>query len=584
MAFGNFFRASLVSGFSMLAACGGGINSSNETPEARPQFKLFGSMTSGERNIDDVASTTTAAAATIAPVSKLAASHFLAQASFGPSPTSIAEVSAMGPAVWIETQFGLPQSMHRGHLQQYASKLPAGAKVTASDFTNSFWLQAATGEDQLRQRVAYALSQIFVVSTNGTDLYQHGYGVAQYYDMLARRGMGNFRDLLEGVALSPMMGLYLSHIRNMKESGSRMPDENFAREIMQLMTIGLVQLNQDGGIKLVNGKPVETYTHEDVMGLAKVFTGWSWAGSDQSEARFFGNVTDPERTWKEMQNYSSYHSTSSKSFLGVTTNGNGTADLKVALDTLFNHPNVGPFIGRQLIQRLVTSNPSPAYIGRVAAAFANNGQGVRGDMKAVIRAILLDQEAQEATQPKKVREPVLRLTNWLRAFNTKSASGWYLAWGTSDPNTALAQSVLESSSVFNFYRPSYTPPGSALATAGMVAPEMQIVTMPSVAGYLNMMQGVIVNGFGQNNDIQADYSAELALVSKPEQLVERMNMLLLNGSMSTTLRNQMLTALNSVVQPEPKPWNNSDVTIAKNNRVYLAIFLAMASPEYIVQK
>jgi uncharacterized protein (DUF1800 family) len=501
----------------------------------------------------------------------------------GPSPDTIAAVMVMGPAAWLEYQLTIPQSQHLGYLQRYAAKYPT-AKITAPTFTSSFWQQALTGEDQVRQRMAYALSQIFVVSSDGSDLWQFGYGVAHYYDILANRGFGNFRDLLEGVATSPMMGLYLSHLHNMRESGTRMPDENFAREIMQLMTIGLYQLNQDGTQKLVSGKPVETYTHDDVMGLAKVFTGWSWAGPDQSEARFFGTVSDPSKTWMPMQNYPAYHSTSTKTFLGATTNGDGKADLKVALDTLFNHPNVGPFIGRQLIQRLVTSNPSPAYVSRVAAAFANNGSGVRGDMKAVLRAILLDAEAMDTAKPKKVREPLLRMANWLRAFQAKSKSGWYLAWGTSDVNTALSQSVLESSSVFNFYRPGYTPPGSELAASGMVAPELQLATMPSVAGYLNTMQDTIVYGFGQDNDMRPDYANELALVSQPDQLVERMNMLLLNGTMSTTLRNQMITALNSVVQPEPKSWNKADVTIARNNRVYLAIYLAMASPEYIVQK
>jgi len=583
MALGNYLRITALAGFSLLGACGGSNNNPDQVSDTPQQTKLLSLQVMGGA-ASTTASGTSAARPAIAPVSKLAASHFLAQASFGPNPTSIAAVSAMGPAVWIETQFGLPQNMHRSRLQEYAATQPAGTKITAAHFTNSFWQQALSGEDQLRQRVAYALSQIFVVSTKETDLYQFGYGVAQYYDMLGRRGFGNFRDLLEGVALSPMMGLYLSHLHNMKESGARVPDENFAREIMQLMTIGLYQLNQDGTPKLVDGKPVETYTHEDVVGLARVFTGWSWAGPDQSEARFFGDISDPARTWTPMQMYPSYHSTLGKSFLGVTTNGDGTADLKVALDTLFNHPNVGPFIGRQLIQRLVTSNPSPAYVSRVAAAFANNGNGVRGDMRAVIRAILLDPEALDSSKSKKIREPVLRLANLLRAFNTKSASGWYLTWGTSDPNNALAQSVLESSSVFNFYRPSYSPAGSALAAAGMVAPELQITTLPSVVGYLNMTQDVITQGFGQNNDMRLDYSNELALYEQPEQLVERMNMLLLNGTMSTALRTQMVAALNSVVQPVPKSWNGSDVTIAKNNRIYLAIFLAMASPEYIVQK
>jgi uncharacterized protein (DUF1800 family) len=353
---------------------------------------------------------------------------------------------------------------------------------------------------------------------------------------------------------------------------------------MQLMTIGLYQLNQDGSLKTSGGKPIETYTHDDVMGLAKVFTGWSWAGPDQSANRFNGGNADPAREWTPMQMYSAYHSTSPKNFLGASTNGSGEADLKVALDTLFNHPNVGPFIGRQLIQRLVSSNPSPAYVSRVAAAFNNNGNGVRGDMRAVIRAVLLDPEAAGSGSAKKLREPVLRLANWMRAFNVKSSSGRFLMTGTDDALTSLGQTPLRASSVFNFFRPGYTPPNSALSAASLVAPEMQITGEPSVTGYLNYMQSVIPNGVGAGRDIVPDYSAELALASQPAQLVDRISLLLVAGQMSSTLRNQIVTALNAVNLPAATTTNASTVETARKNRVYLAIFLTMASPEYLAQR
>lgn len=517
----------------------------------------------------------------LAQPSKEAAARFLAQATFGATAASIDALAASNKAAWLDAQFQLAPTLHRDHVVQVAA---AGVTTGVGQVHESFWKQAATGEDQLRQRVAFALSQIFVISTVDGNLAPRPYGVTSYYDVLGRHAFGNFRNLLQDVALHPMMGMYMSHLRNQKENGTRVPDENFAREVMQLMTIGLYQLNQDGSVKTSGGQPIETYTHEDVMGLAKVFTGWSWAGPDQSTTRFNGGNAYAARDWTPMQNYPAFHSTSNKSFLGASTNGSGEADLKVALDTLFNHPNVGPFIGRQLIQRLVTSNPSPAYISRVAAAFNNNGAGVRGDMRAVIRAILLDPEASAVGSGKKLREPILRLANWMRAFNAKSTNGRFLMMSTDDPLTSLGQTPLRAPSVFNYFRPDYTPPNTTLATAGMVAPEMQITGEPSVTGYLNYMQGVVQNGVGTNRDIVPDYSAELALAAQPAQLVDRVSLLLLAGQMSATLRNQLIAALNAVTIPANNGKNASAVETARKNRVYLAVYLTMASPEYLVQR
>lgn len=520
----------------------------------------------------------------VAPLTPAAASHFLAQATFGPTAAEIAALTGSTRTNWINNQLSKPQTLHRNYLQSLASALPAGAALTQNDMFESFWKQAATGDDQLRQRVTFALSQIFVISLVDENLPRHAAGVASYYDMLGQHAFGNFRDLLQGVALHPMMGIYLSHLHNQKETGARVPDENFAREIMQLMSIGLYQLNPDGSQKLQNGKPIETYTHDDVAGLAKVFTGWSWAGPDQSLNRFYGSVADPARDWMPMQNYPLFHSTSTKSFLGTqVSGGSGEADLKAALDTLFQHPNVGPFIGRQLIQRLVGSNPSPAYIGRVAAAFANNGNGVRGDMRAVIRAVLVDPEAIDNGSAKKLREPVLRLTNWMRAFNAKAASGRFQLASLDDPLNGLGQTPLRSPSVFNFFRPSYSPPNTTLSARGLVAPEMQITAEPSVTGYLNYMQNIIPQGAGILHDIKGDYSAELALAAQPAQLMDRINLLLTNGAMSSTLRNQIISALNSVTLPAATGNNAAQLTAARKNRVYLAIYLTMASPEYLAQ-
>jgi uncharacterized protein (DUF1800 family) len=344
---------------------------------------------------------------------------------------------------------------------------------------------------------------------------------------------------------------------------------------MQLFTIGLVTLDQDGKAATPYS---ETYTGTDIVGMADVFTGWSWGGPDKSNGRFDGyRPADPNRDWLPMQNYPQFHEPSPKPFLGVTNlaNTSGEYSLKVALDTLFNHPNVGPFIGRRLIQRLVTSNPSPEYVGRVAAVFANNGQGVRGDMKAVIKAVLLDTEARNplaSDNTGKLREPVIRLANWMRAFHAYSSSGRFQMGATDDPLWGLAQTPMRSPSVFNFFRPDYQPPNSQILGAQLFAPEMQITEEMSVTGYLNFMRDAIQNGTGVSNDIKADYSAELALADTPELLVDRINLLLMQNRMSSTLRSNILAAINL------NPGNS------KINRVYLAVFLTMASPEYIVQK
>ncbi len=569
-----------------LSACGGG--GSSDTPEATSSTTATAAMVmqkstsgSGTPMGDSGVMSLGSMAATAPALTQPAASHFLAQATFGATTASINALSASNTSDWINRQFLIAPTSHRQHLVDAAA---AGVWVGQNQVFETFWKQAATSEDQLRQRVAYALSQIFVISMMDAAVNVRVYGVADYHDMLGKYAFGNFRDLLQGVALHPMMGLYLSHLRSQKESGARVPDENFAREVMQLMTIGLYQLNQDGSLKTSGGKPIETYTHADVMGLAKVFTGWSWGGPDKTANRFSGATVDPARDWTPMQNYPNYHSSSVKTFLGASTNGSGEADLKVALDTLFNHPNVGPFIGRQLIQRLVSSNPSPAYVSRVAAAFNNNGAGVRGDMRAVVRAVLLDPEAASTGNAKKLREPVLRLANWMRAFNAKSTSGRFLMANTDDAVTGLGQTPFRAPSVFNFYRPGYTPPNSALSAAGMAAPEMQITGEPSVIGYLNFMQLVVPYGTGVSRDIVPDYSAELALAGQPAQLVDHLALLLMGGEISSTLRNQLVTAINALALPAATTTNAEAVASARKYRVWLAIYLMMASPEYLAQR
>jgi uncharacterized protein (DUF1800 family) len=401
-----------------------------------------------------------------------------------------------------------------------------------------------------------------------------------------------------------MMGVYLSHLRNQKADArtGRVPDENYAREVMQLFSIGLVELDADGSAKTgAGGTALETYTPADISGLARVFTGWSWACPDwPANNCFFSGVnngaSDPDRAFKAMLGYPQYHSTESKAFLGTTIATQATADptasLTAALNRLNAHPNVGPFIGKQLIQRFVTSNPSPAYVSAVAGAFADNGSGVRGDMKAVLKAVLMNAEARRSTDTSgKVREPVLRLSAFLRAFPHTSDSGTFKVGNTDNPGTSLGQTPLRSPSVFNFYRPGFVPPGTLTATRALVAPEMQIASETSAAGYVNFMRDNISAGVGANNgapfnrrDIQGNYSAELALAADTAALVERVTTRLTYGSAGAAMKAEIAGAVNSITIPASNGTNQAAIDAAKRNRVNAAILLTLAAPEFVVLK
>ena len=445
-------------------------------------------------------------------------------------------------------------------------------------------------DDQLRQRIAFALSQIFVISLRDGGVANSPRGAADFYSRLEQQAFGNFRNLLEEVTLHPAMGMYLSHLGNQKgdtETG-RQPDENFAREVMQLFTIGLYELNNDGSLRLSDaGEPIETYSNADVQGLAKVFTGFGWNGPDKSLGRFQGWISDPVRDITLMQSYPEHHSTLEKTFLNtIIPPGDApdpSGDLTIALDTLFNHPNAGPFLSTQLIQRLVSSNPTPAYINRVANVFADNGNGVRGDMAATIKAILTDTEATDLTRTGnpshgRIREPILRLAHWMRSFDAQSRSGRYSILGTDDPSTDLGMTVLRSPSVFNFYRPGYVPPNTPVADANLVSPEMQITHQTSVAGYLNSMLNTLELGGGSSFDIQSDYAFANTLAHDTAALIEHTDLLLTHGNMSDELKALVTQAVELV----PMPAQND--ASARLKRSHIAVYLTMSSPEYLVLK
>jgi uncharacterized protein (DUF1800 family) len=525
------------------------------------------------------------------------AARLLNQTTFGATDATIEQARTAGVSAWLDNEFSAAPAAqtHLAYLDARLVQLRTtnpSASLSATNFYETWWRTAATSPDQLRQRVAFAYSQIFVISLNDGAVDVRGAG--SYYDMLTANAFVNFRQLLENVTLHPMMGRYLTYLANQREdaAGTRTPDENYAREVMQLMTIGLWELNIDGTLRTnASNQPIATYTPDDISGLARVFTGLSWYHPAPSNSTFFGGSRDPDASVRPMIFYPQYHSLSAKQFLGTTIPASTTADvggdLRIALDTLFNHPNVGPFIARQLIQRLVTSNPSNAYVGRVAAVFNNNGSGVRGDMRAVIRAILTDSEARSATAASdpafgKLREPVIRLTHWMRAYGATSVSGNWLIGSTSS-NQSLGQSPLAAPSVFNFWRPGFVPPATTqVGQRGFNAPEFQIVDEVSTAGYINTINGAITNGIGTGNDVRAAYTAELAIADGADALVERLNRVLLAGQISTTLRARVLEAVNSIAIPATGA--QAQIDAARLNRVRTAILLIVASPDYLVQR
>ncbi|GAA4425065.1 DUF1800 family protein [Acidovorax lacteus] len=542
------------------------------------------------------------------PANDADAARFLLQAQLSTSVGEIASLRSSTYADWLEQQFNTsPGITGWDWLNQ------RGYAVVDSNnyFDNSYpadymiWHQLMRAPDPLRKRVALALSEIFVVSTSGIDISWRSHAMAAYWDMLVANAFGSFRKLLEDVTLNPAMGVYLNTRGNQKENPAtgRQPDENYAREILQLMSIGLVQLNQDGSSKRDgSGTPLESYTQSDITNLARVFTGYDFDMSQNVPIPVPGSsrtVPSTAYTRLPMALNASRHSTLEARFLGATVAANtpGAAALKTALDTIFNHPNVGPFIGKQLIQRLVTSNPSAGYVSRVAAAFNDNGQGQRGDMRAVVRAILLDDEARDpatATQPTfgKLREPMLRLVQWGRTFGLNSTYGSWKIGNLSDAGTSMGQSPLRSPSVFNFFRPGYVPPSTGLAAIGAVAPEFQLVNESSVGGYLNFMQNAVRSGLYANApdqpnpgsnatngfDMKPNYANELAIVTDADALVARLNLLLCAGQLSAATVKLISDAVKTITVTA----SSSEDT--KLNRVAAAVLLVMASAEYLVQK
>ena len=506
------------------------------------------------------------------------AARLLLQASFGPrSVSDIDDVKARGTAAWVDAQFDTPWQSHAAYL---ANLRALSIKVEEQHIFEAIWQNMIFGDARLRSRVALALTEIMVVSNIAPD--QDTDALAFWMDTIYKNAFANYRTLLRDVTLQPAMGYYLNMLGNDKEDPAtgRMPSENYAREVMQLFSIGLVQLNDDGTPKRDEfGKTQVTYGQSVVEGFAKVFTGWSFGGNDTT---FKDGFNPPKQNWSlEMQAWPSHHSTGTKQLLNGTVLPAGQTpekDLSDALDNLANHPNVGPFIGKRLIQFLVTSNPSPAYVSRVVAVWNNNGSNVRGDLKAVVRAILLDDEARNPVASSmtdgKLREPMVRFVHFANALGAKSKNGRNSIWWLDSPDDYLGQSPLLAASVFNFFSPAYARAGS-IAQAGLVSPEFQNATDTQVVGSTNFFSRLVREGgigFDETNRVDFDTTPWLADAASTAKLLDRLNWTLFAGGMTATTQAVIERAVNAF------PVKETD------NRLQAALNLAVIAPEFVIQR
>jgi len=463
-------------------------------------------------------------------VTPAAAARLLEQSTFGPTPASIQHVETVGMQAFLNEQYAAT-----------ASTYPApGANDDITVVKQRFFTNALTGQDQLRQRVAWSLAQTFVVSNQKIG---DPSAFTSWMNMLQKDAFGNFSTLLNDVTLSPTMGHYLDMVRNDKpdpNSGAQ-PNENYAREILQLFSVGLAQLNPDGTPQVDgNGIPLPTYTQDTIIGFAHVFTGWAYPTKAGQTASFYNG----EYYGGPMIPFDNHHDTGQKLLLnGVVLGSGGTtqSDLTAALQNIFTHPNVGPFISKQLIQHLVTSNPSPAYVSRVTAVFNDNGSGVRGDMKAVVNAILMDSEARRGDDPTQVqasdghlKEPVLFMMNLLRATNATS-DGANLQNYASD----MKEEPFESPTVFNFYPPDNSIPGTTL-----LGPEFRIFNSTTAISRINFVNDLVYGSVSSTT--KTDISAYVALASNPPELVDSLSNVLTHGPLSDGARNTIITTVTNL--------------------------------------
>ena len=591
------------------------------------------------------------------------ASRFLSQATFGPTDADIAHLRTVGYQAWLTEQFSAAPTYEMNYLNWVGNTLH---EQIGQNNRDEAWLLGALGgpdpqnnllihTDQLRQRVAFALSEILVISRQNATLDGYAEGMATYYDILIRNAFGNYRTLLQDVTLNPAMGVYLNMLgsRRANLAENQHPDENYGREINQLFSIGLVMLNPDGTTQKVGGQTIPTYSQDTVTNFAHVFTGWNWAHCDADGYDAFtycftpydvpGDFLVPMVAYDQVNQPEngdpSYHDNgtdpvndiSNKQLLiypgavnaGVLANG-GTAmsDLTFALDNIYGHPNVAPYICKQLIQRLVTSNPSPAYVQRVATVFNTNRTSAT-QLRAVLQAILLDPEARygQWRNPDtfgKLREPALVQTHFWRAMHARhvcgqnlpasgdgSASyyanqpyrygGYSTGWSMGDTqySVGVAQAALDAFSVFNFFKPDYLPAGE-MTTGSLLGPEFGLQTDSIIANSTNTLRyrayyydtNDTCDGDDYFGDVSIDHAQDLALAGSTnggtadpsDRLVDAYNRRFMSGQMSPFMRNQLIDYLNQFdsSDDEGDDW--------RMQRIYRALYLIFTSPEYMIQK
>lgn len=509
-------------------------------------------------------------------LSEAEAARLLQQTSFGPTLVDIQQASQGSAEQWLDWQLSLPATTHADKIET----LPEQKTPVPLSRLETWWRIALTAPDQLRQRMAFALSEILVVSDQGNGLNNRVVALANYYDLLLLHSFGNYRDLLQAVTLSPVMGTYLSHLGNQKAdvANNIRPDENYARELMQLFSIGLYQLHPDGSLRLdAADQPIPTYDQQVIEGFARVFTGWTSAGTR--------DFLKPKADFlKPMIPFAAYHDSGEKQLLnGVVLPAGQTPqqDLQQALDLLFAEPALPPFISKQLIQKLVTSNPSPGYVERVTQVFIDNGQGVRGDLAALAKAILLDEEARSgfagvARPFGKIREPLLKTAHSWRVTQSASPSGHIYLRTLADSHN---QAPLQSPSVFNFFRPDFSP-SAAFQQAGLVAPELQMLTASNALNMQNHLYSQTVGSIAGlvANPTQYQMLARFTPFAGVLQqqgvaaLLDQYSLLAFGGAMPTELRS-LLTELAQGL----------GALSAAQQAAYLWYFIVI-SPQYAVQQ
>ena len=570
-----------------LIGCGGGSSDSG-TPNAPLTSPTTTTSSASTTSTTPSSSTTSSSPSVVVSTTENDAARFLTQATFGPTLDEIEDVAQNGLEAWLDAQINAPMSSHRAktlaifNADQNARDNNADSPWGGHRY--GAWMDIAIhGQDQLRQRVAFALSQLFVVSDKSI-LDGQQLDVAGYYDGLALHAFGNYRDLLEYVTLSPVMGVYLNMLGNEKPdlANNIRPDENYAREVMQLFTIGLDELNIDGSLRLVDGQPIPTYDINIVKAYAHVFTGW----------HFRGTTADTWHRWWQNRNFRNpmtlvpeYHARDVRKTLlndvVVEPGTDGETAMQMALDSLFEHPNVGPFVAKHMIQRLVTSNPSPQYIARIARVFNDDGSGVRGNLEAVVRATLLDEAArapinEQASSFGKIKEPIIRGMQLIRAFGLYKDGELGPQWLEYPHN----QAPLAAPSVFNFFLDDFSPVGQ-LADSGLVAPEMQIINDTFMvrnsnhAGWWSMWvpSTAEVDG-GHERGMTIDYAQFTPMIAQNvEPFIDYLDTVLLAGSMSSEMRNAMTS-----YDVQARQWLND------RERIQELVFLVTGSPQFAVQR